>query len=198
MIVHLNQWTYVSVCHKGRSSALYYLISTFPICKTISLPPIGSFQYANDTTIYFSCPAPELQRCAQELNSTLNTVSSWSNDYHLALNSKKTKTMLLSTSPISLVHSLYKNRPAIAISDSTLEYVNVSKLLGVHFHKHLNWNEHVQATCKSCYGTIQIIRKLKNFAGYRLRKHLVESLLWHRLLPFAGISTKTFTTCLSS
>ena len=37
---------------------------------------IGSFQYAADTTIYSSCPAPELQRCAQELNSTLNTVRS--------------------------------------------------------------------------------------------------------------------------
>lgn len=51
---------------------------------------IGLFQYTDDTTIYFSCPAPELQRSAQEFNSTLNTVSSWSNDSHLALNSKKT------------------------------------------------------------------------------------------------------------
>ena len=68
---------------------------------------IGSFQYADDTTIYSSCPAPELQRCVQELNSTINTVSSWSNNSHLALNSKKTKTMLLSTSQMSHVHSLF-------------------------------------------------------------------------------------------
>ena len=27
--------------------------------------------------------------------------------------------------------------------------VNVSKLLGVHFHQHLNWDEHVKAACKS-------------------------------------------------
>ena len=39
----------------------------------------------------------------------------------------------------------------------------------------------MKATCKSCYGTIQIIRKLENFAGYRLRKHLVESLVLSRL-----------------
>ncbi|CAH3020360.1 unnamed protein product [Porites evermanni] len=37
---------------------------------------IGSFQRADDTTVYSNCPAPELQRCTQELNSTLNTVSS--------------------------------------------------------------------------------------------------------------------------
>ena len=76
---------------------------------------------------------------------------------------------------------LDKNQPAITISDSTLEYVNVSKLLGVHFHWHLIWDEHVQATCKRCYGTIQMIRKLKNFDGYRLRKHLVESLVLSKL-----------------
>ena len=64
---------------------------------------IGSFQYADDTTIYSSCPAPELQRCAQELNSSRNTVSSWSNNPHLALNLKKTKTMLLSTRQMSRV-----------------------------------------------------------------------------------------------
>ena len=144
---------------------------------------IGSFQYADDTTIYSSCPAPELQRCAQELNSSRNTVSSWSNNPHLALNLKKTKTMLLSTRQMSRVciHSLDRNRPTITISDSTLEYVNVSKLLGVHIHQHLIWDEHVPATCKSCYGTIQIIRKLKNFAGYRLRKHLLESLVLSKL-----------------
>ena len=65
---------------------------------------IGSFQDADDTTVHSSCAAPQLQRCAQELNSTLNTVSSWSNDSRLALNSKKTKTMLLSTSKMSHVH----------------------------------------------------------------------------------------------
>ena len=142
---------------------------------------IGSSQYADDTTIYSSCPAPELQRCAQEPNSTLNTVSSWSNDSHLALNSKKTKMMLLSTSRMSHVHSLDKNQPAIRNSDSTLEYVNISRLLGVHFHQHLNWDKHVQGTCKNFYGTIQTIRKLKNFAGYRLRKHLMESLVLSKL-----------------
>ena len=31
------------------------------------------------------------------------------------------------------------------------------------------------------YGTTQIIRKLKNFAGYRVRKHLVESLMLLKL-----------------
>ena len=39
----------------------------------------------------------------------------------------------------------------------------------------------MQAMFKSCYGTIQIVRKLENFVGYRLRKHLVESLVLSKL-----------------
>ena len=138
----------------SKSTLINFRLITFfdisLILPGVSFHSIGSFEYANDTTIYSSCPAPKLQRCAQELNSALNTASSWSNDSHLALNSKETNTMLLSTSQMSHVHSLDKNRPAITISDSTLENVNVSKLVGVHFHWHLKWDEHVQATFKRC------------------------------------------------
>ena len=71
---------------------------------------------------------------------------------------------------MSHVYSLDKNRPAITISDSTLEYVNVSKLLqvSINFHQHLNWDEHVQATCKSCYGTIQTVNKKTYFKNFNL------------------------------
>ena len=57
MIVHLNQWTYVSVYHKGRSSAQSYLISTFPISKIISLPRLVHF---NTLTILQYTPAVQL------------------------------------------------------------------------------------------------------------------------------------------
>ena len=52
--------------------------------------------------------------------------------------------MLLSTGQMSDVQRLDKNRPAITnITNSDSTDVNVSKLFGVHFHQHLNWNEHV-------------------------------------------------------
>ena len=129
--------------HRGRSSAQNYLTYTFLFGKVISLPRLVYFLIR-----WRYCNVPQLssswarQRCAQEPNFTLNTVTAWSsNDSHLALNSKETKTMLLSTIPLSYVHSLHKNRPVITISGHTLEYVNVSKLLANHFHQHINWDE---------------------------------------------------------
>ena len=92
MIVHLNQWTYVSV----KGSILGPMLFNLYVSDLQNHLPssFGSFQYADDTTIYSSCPARELQRCAQELNSTLNTVSSKSNYSHLALLSVSFKCLL--------------------------------------------------------------------------------------------------------
>ena len=99
----------------------------------------------------------------------------------VALNPSKTKAMLLSTRQMSRVHGLDTNRPLVSISSNILEYVEVCKLLGVHFHENLKWDEQVKAICKSCYGTIRILKKIKNFVDFKLRKQLVESLVLSKL-----------------
>ena len=48
-------------------------------------------------------------------------------------------------------------------------------------HENLKWDEHFRTLCKSCYSSIRILKKVKNFADYRLRKHLVESLILSKL-----------------
>jgi hypothetical protein len=131
---------------------------------------VTTFQYADDTTIYSSSRPTELHITAEELNSSLNIVSSWSSKSNLALNPSKTKAMLLSTRQMSRVHGLDTNRPLVSISSNILEYVEVCKLLGEHFHENLKWDEQVKAICKSCYGTIRILKKIKNFADFKLRK----------------------------
>jgi hypothetical protein len=123
---------------------------------------VTTFQYADDTTIYSSSRPTELHKTAEELNSSLNIVSSWSSKSNLALNPSKTKAMLLSTR-----HDT--NRPLVSISSNILEYVEICKLLGVHFHENLKWDEQVKAICKSCYGTIRILKKIKNFADFKFQ-----------------------------
>lgn len=125
------------------------------------LPPsVASYQYADDTTILTSCRPAELAPTASKMNNTLDSLSTWSSHSHLALNSQKTKVLLVSTSQMSRVHSLDKNQPAISVLDRNLEYVTTSKILGVCFHKHLSWNEHIISLCKACYGTLSILRKI--------------------------------------
>ena len=51
--------------------------------------------------------------------------------------------MLFSTSQMASVHSLGELDLSLNISGNTLKRVDSKKLLGVHFHEHLKWNEHV-------------------------------------------------------
>ena len=128
-----------------------------------------TFQYADDTTIYTRCRPGNLCQTAQRLNSTLQKLNSWSSSAQLALNPTKTQAMLLSTSQMARVHSLHENRQLLEIDEKVVQYVQQSKLLGVHFH-----------VSKSCYSTLSILRKIKNFTGFKLRKHLVESLVFSK------------------
>ena len=92
------------------------------------LPPsVASFQYADNTTILTSCRPAEPASTASKMNDTLDSLSTWSSHSHLALNSKKTKVILVSTSQMSRVHSLDKNQPAISVLDKHLEYVLLAK-----------------------------------------------------------------------
>jgi hypothetical protein len=111
---------------------------------------VTTFQCAADTTIYSSSRPTELHKTAEELNSSLNIVSSWSSESNLAFNPSKTKAMLLSTRQMSRVHGLDTNHPLVSISSNILDYVEVCKLLGVHFHENLKWDEQVKAICNSC------------------------------------------------
>ena len=87
----------------------------------------------------------------------------WS-DSHLAFNSTKTKTIVLSASQMSRVHSLGLFIPSLGIYSRSLERVNLTKLLGIHFSEHLSWEDCMFTNCrKSCHSAPGILRKIKNF-----------------------------------
>ena len=85
----------------------------------------------------------------------------------------KTRTMLLSTSQMSHVRSLYKNRPEITVSDYTLKYVlNVSQSFLVSIFSS------ILIRISSLSSVQELLRNnTNNKKSFRLRKHLVKSLV---------------------
>ena len=67
---------------------------------------------------------------------------------------------------MSPVHSLGQFNPSLRISNRSLERVNRTKLLGIHFSEHLYWEEHVHNLSKSCYSVLGILRKIKKLKTY--------------------------------
>ena len=74
-------------------------------------------------------------------------------------------------------HSLEDCDLGLMISGNNIERVRVSKLLGVQITSHLKWDEHICILLKSCYGILRTLREFKHFADFKLRKHLVETLI---------------------
>eukprot|EP00794_Sanderia_malayensis_P010587 gene10587-11706_t len=85
--------------------------------------------------------------------------------------------MVLSTPEMSRRHGLEDIELDIHIKGKKMERTETCKLLGVTINEHLKWENYVKLITSSCYGTLSILRKLKNVAPFCLRKQLAESLV---------------------
>ena len=146
-----------------------------------------SYQYADDTTIYKHAKVKDIHRCREAISESIKKLNDWSNNSCLALKYKKMKAMLFFTHQMSRVHQLDTYEPRIIINEHELEHIKSCKLLGIHFSKHLKWNNHIFYTISACYATLQILQKLKHLASYNLRKQLAETLILSKLDYADGI-----------
>ena len=123
----------------------------------------------------------DLGTCVTDMNRAISRLGKYSSDSNLALNEHKTKWMLLSTKQMARVHSLQTASVDILCNGESLERVTRTKLLGVHRHEHLTWNNHINELVTSCYGALVVLKKLRNLAPFRVKKQLAESLILSKL-----------------
>ena len=83
------------------------------------------------------------------------------------------------------VHSLQTASVNISCNGESLERVTSIKLLGVHMQEHLTWNIHIHELVTSSYGALDVLKKLRNLAPFRVKKQLVESLILSKF-DYAG------------
>ena len=140
------------------------------------------YQYADDTTFYQHTKVVDLEHCATQMNNTISRLGQYSNESNLALNGKKTKWLLLSsTRQMSRFHGLQDAAVQLTCNGETLEWVQSIKLLGVTMDEHFSWIEHVKALLSSCYGVLSVLRNLRNLTPFHVRKQLGESLILSKL-----------------
>ena len=135
------------------------------------------YHYADDTTIYCHAKPKNLEFLSRTTNQSIEQLGIWANNNNLALSREKTKLMLLSTQEMSRRHGLEDIELDIHIKGEKMERTETCKLLGVTINEHLKWKNHVKMITSSCYGTLSILKILKNVAPFRLRKQLAESLV---------------------
>ena len=87
-------------------------------------------QYADDTTMYTHFRPSDLEVGQSVIQDALNKMSDWSLKCNLALNSKKTKVMMLSSAQMSRAHGLQTSSLDLTFDGKRLERVSNFRLLG--------------------------------------------------------------------
>lgn len=89
--------------------------------------------------------------------------------------------MLFSTTQMAPVHSRDDGTPRLSNFGEALELIKQTKLLGIFIDEHLKWDEEVKQLCKSSHAILGLLRKIKHFADFNLKKQLVESLIFSKI-----------------
>ena len=114
--------------------------------------------YTDDTTIHTSNESVHVIN--NKLQNDLVLVKKWCKNNDMALNAKKTKTMLMGSShKLSLLHCELQ----LYFDDECLNNVNTHKLLGVHFDKSLNWTSQVDKICSVFSSRNALLNRLKTY-----------------------------------
>ena len=137
--------------------------------------------YADDTTLLRYTKVKKLPETIESMQNELSSINQWSTDTNLALNAKKTKMAMFSTSQLARVHNLSDIDINITSNDQPLERVDTFKILGIKFNQHLSWKEHINTVTKSCFAALKSLNLFKRAANLLLRKSLVESLVLSKI-----------------
>ena len=80
---------------------------------------------------------------------------------NLTLNLDKMKMMAISTQQMAHYRSLDTYEPNLQMSQIVLQRVANARLLSVQLQQHLQWEERVNSTSKSCYDALSTLRKIE-------------------------------------
>ena len=106
--------------------------------------PTKGYQYAADTTLYIHAKPKNLQFLQKTTGNTIPQLNKWSDRNSPALNSAKTKLVIISTREMSAKHSLQDFKREIYVKGNKLDRTDTCKLLGLHLNDHLTWDHHIK------------------------------------------------------
>ena len=98
-----------------------------------------------------------MQQLQDTLTNELLSIANWLKTNHLQMNVTKTKLLLLARSRVPEL-----DKVKLSVNDVEVERRDDVKFLGVVIDSELNWEKHVAAVRKKCFGGLAKLRRLRN------------------------------------
>ena len=125
----------------------------------------NAYLFADDVKIFNGIPD---DKCNSQLQSDINTVSKWTEKWHLKLNVEKCKIMTVGKAHPSHTH-VYKL--PVGIGSQDLNRVTQEKDLGVLVDSNLNFESHILSKVKTCNRITGLIKR--NFKNMNFQSFLL-------------------------
>jgi len=125
--------------------------------------------FADDTSLYIEVEDPE--QSAEIMNSDLQTIKSWADQWLVNFSASKTKLMTCSFRNT--------NHPNIMFDNVLLTETKSNKHLGLTLCSNLNWSEHIRSILNSVSPMADVLKKLK----YNLDRDSLEKIYFSFIRP---------------
>ena len=109
--------------------------------------------FADDTTLYLTVEHPAT--AGRIINSDLESINGWANDWLITFNAQKTDSMLISRKTVSPDH------PSLIFQGHTLHEVNSHRHLGLTFRNDLRWSDHIASIVLKTGKLLNIMKSLQ-------------------------------------
>lgn len=130
--------------------------------------------YADDSQVYYSFSAEEVDNACLKINEDLTNFVDSARGHCLVINATKSNVILFGPK----VHrSVVKNSVKICIDDNQLEVVDQAKSLGVILDSDLRFESYVNKLIQRCYAAIKLIYGNRHYLPQKTRAMLCESLV---------------------
>ena len=127
--------------------------------------------YADDTTLYMIGETQDYVE--QNFQIALQNLSEWFKLNGMLLNTKKNKTMLITTSQKRL--HLHNDTLLLTYNNDALNSVENEKVIGVRIDNNLNWSIHIYFIAKKISSNLWLLSKLKDYLSTEHRVQCYET-----------------------
>ena len=143
----------------------FYINDLFLFMKQATL-----HNYADDNTLaYFSETMPDL---VKTLEKETGVALSWLENNEMIANPEKFHAILLKKNQTNT------SGEQININGKMIKSEETVKLLGVTLDNRLDFDPHISNLCKKAVTQLNVLKRLKNFIGFKKKKILVQSFVY--------------------
>ena len=126
--------------------------------------------FADDSSLH--CSDKNIESVQFSLQQSINQVSSWCDQNHMALNPQKTKSMVLTSRQ---KHQRIPLTLKLEVNGNVIEQVHEHRVLGVIVDEELKWQSHINHISKQLARNLFLLNRLRHYVDIPTRKLFFEA-----------------------